>query len=187
MSTVKINEQQKEWSIKAVAGVATFIFCYMVMIHPVFKDIATSRQSIMDSKKRQELYQEVQGLKVRLDSFESVLATLTERSQLLGMISDIAGRTQLRVETLTPRTAPDGGYIQLRMEMEGRSTFFSLLKFLQSVEKIGAAIKVRDVSILWSLPASSEEDFSPREGEYSLQVQLLFETLLKQRVKKDNA
>jgi Tfp pilus assembly protein PilO len=181
MSIVKINEQQKEWAVKAAAGAATLMFCYMVMIQPVFQDIATLRQSIMDSQERRELYQEVQGLKESLDSRESGLATLTERSQLLGKIADVAGRTQLRVGTLTPRTEPDGGYIKLRMEMDGQGTFFSLLKFLQAIEKISAAIKVRDISILWK-PSPS-----PQEGEYPLQIQLVFETFLKQRVKKNNA
>ncbi len=181
MSTVKINEQQKEWAIKAAAGVATFVLCYAVMIQPVFQEITTLRQSITDSQKRIELYREIQGLRESLDAHEGVLATLTERSQLLGKISDIAGRTELHVETLTPRTESDGGYTKLKMEMNGQGTFFSLLKFLQAVEKFGGAIKVRDISILWK-PSSS-----PQEGKYSLQIQLVFETLLKQRAKKNNA
>ncbi|MFA7255311.1 MAG: type 4a pilus biogenesis protein PilO [Candidatus Omnitrophota bacterium] len=181
MSTVKIHEQQKEWAIKAAAGVATFLFCYVAMIHPVFQNIASMRQSIAESQKRSELYREVQGLKESLDGSESVLATVTERSQLLGKISDIAGRTQIHIATLTPRTEPDGGYIRLRMEMNGQGTFFSLLKFLQAVEKIGAAIKVRDISLLWK-PSST-----PQEGQYPLQIQIVFETFLKQRGKKNNA
>ena len=180
MAIVKIHEQQKEWAIKIAAGIATILCCYLVMIQPVFQNIATLRQSIVDSQKRRELYQEVQNLKKSLDSQESVLATLTERSQLLGKISDIAGRTQLQVETLTPRTEPDGGYIKLKMEMAGQGNFFSLLKFLQAVEKSGAAIKVRDVSLLWKPSSDSQED------PYPLQLQLTFETFLKQRVKKNN-
>jgi Tfp pilus assembly protein PilO len=180
MSTVKIHEQQKEWAIKAAAGAVTLLFCYMVMIHPVFRDIATLHQNIMDSQKRSELYRQVQSLQAGLDSRESSLATLTERSQLLGKISDIAGRTKVHVEMLTPRTEPDQGYVKLRMEMEGQGTFFSLLKFLQAVDKIGAAIKVRDVSLLWNAPTD------PQKGKYFLQIQIVFETFLKQREKKKN-
>ena len=181
LMTVKINEQKKEWAIKAAAGIATLVFCYMGMINPVFRNIAFFRQNIRDSQTRTELFREVQDLKESIDSSESVLATLLERSQLLGKISDIASRNQIRVQTLTPRTAPEGGYVKMRMEMDGQGTFFSLLKFLQAVEKIGAAIKVRDVSILWG-PSPN-----PQEGKYSLQIQLVFETFLKQRVKKKNA
>ena len=181
MSTVKIHEQQKEWAIKVAVGAVTILFCYGVLIQPVFQDVAAARQGIQDSQKRSELYREVQSLKENLDRHESVLATLTERSQLLGKISDIAGRTQIRIATLTPRTEPDGGYIRLKIEMDGEGTFFSLLKFLQAVEKIDSAIKVRDVSLLWK-PSSG-----PQGSSYSLQIQLVFETLLKQRVKKKNA
>ena len=181
MLTMKINEQQKEWAIKAAAGIATFMFCYIAIIHPVFQNIATLRQGIIDSQKRHELYRKVKSLRESLDGSESVLATLTERSQLLGRISDIAGRTHLHIATLIPRTEPDGGYIRLKIEMEGQGDFFSLLKFLQAVEKIGAGIKVREVSTLRNpLPAS-------QDGSDSLQIRLVFETFLKQRVKKNNA
>ena len=180
MSTVKIYEQQKELAIKAAAGVAVIILCYAVMINPVFQDIATLRQSIKDSQQRRELYGQIRDLKHSQSNSESPLATITERSQLLGKISDIAGRTQLHVETLAPQTEPEGNYTRLRMEMDGQGTFFSLLKFLQAIEKIGPAIKVKDVTILWN------PDTSPQARQYPLQIQLAFETLLKQRIKNEN-
>lgn len=180
MSAVKINEQQKEWAIKAAAGIATLIFCYMVMIGPVFRDMASLHRSILNSQKRVELYREIRDMGASLDKSESVLATLTERSQLLGKISDIAGRNKIRVQTLTPRTEPDEGYVKLRIEMEGQGSFFSLIKFLQAVEKIGAAIKIRDVSVLWKASPESQG------AKYSLQIHLVFETFLKQRTKKGN-
>lgn len=180
MSTVKIYEQQKELAIKAAVGVAIAIFCYTVMISPVFQDIASLHQSIRDSQQRRELYQKIRDLKQNLNNSERTLANITERSQLLGKISDIAGRTQLHVETLAPQTEPEGNYIRLRMDMDGQGTFFSLLKFLQAIEKIGPAIKVKDVTILWN------PDPNPQARRYPLQIQLAFETLLKQRIKKEN-
>lgn len=176
MPTVKIHEQQKEWAIKAAAGVATVIFFYVAMIQPVVRDIVTARQGIMTSQERQKLYLEVQSLTESIDSNEGALAPLTERSRLLGKISDAAGKAQLQVEKLIPRTEPEGGYIKLRMEMDGKGTFFSLLKFLQAVEKIGVAVKVRDVSMLWKSSAVSPKN------KYPLQLRIVFETLLKQKV-----
>lgn len=180
MPTVKINEQQKEWAVKIAVGLATILFCYWVMIQPVFQDITNMHRSIVDVKRRSELYREVRALKKSLDDGERPLATLTERSQLLGKVSDIVGRNQLRVETLTPRTAPDGAYTKLKMEMVGRGNFFSLVKFLQAIEKSGTEIKVRDISILWK-PFSD-----PQKNRYPLQIQIVFETLLKQQIRKNN-
>lgn len=180
MSIVKIHEQQKEWAIKAVAGIAAGIFFYIIMIQPLFEDVVTSRQGVRSAQKRLELYKEIQGLRESLDNSEDSLVTLPERSQLLGKISDIAGRTQIHIGALTPRTEPDGGFIKLKMEMDGQGTFFSLLKFLQAVEKAGAAIKVKDISTLWN------PSLKYQEGKDYLQIQLVFETLLKQRVKKTN-
>jgi hypothetical protein len=179
MATVKINEQQKELAIKVGVGIAAFFFCYAAIAEPVFRDISILRQSIQSSQKRIGLYREVRDLKGSLESNESVLATLTERSQLLGKISDIASKNDIRVQTLTPRTEPEGGYIKLRVEMDGQGGFLSLIKFLRSVEKIGAAIKVKDVSVLWK-PSSL-----PGESKYYLQIRLVFETFLKQRVRKN--
>jgi hypothetical protein len=108
------------------------------------------------------------------------LATLTERSQLLGRISDIAGQAQIRFGTLTPRTEPDGGFLRLRVEMDARGAFFSLLKFLSAIEKTQTLIKVKDISMLWNTFSKQQE------GKDSLQIQIVFETLLKPRVKKAN-
>jgi hypothetical protein len=181
MSILKIHEQQKEWAIKAAAGVAVSIFFFTTMVQPLFQDIVILRQGVMSSQKRYELYKEIQSLKESLANSEESLATLAERSQLLGRISDVAGRTQIRLSTLTPRTEPTGGFITLKMEMSGQGTFFSLLKFLKAIEKIGSMIKVKDLSTLWN-PSSRYH-----ENKDSLQIQLVLETLLKQRAKKNNA
>ncbi|MFH1208250.1 MAG: type 4a pilus biogenesis protein PilO [Candidatus Omnitrophota bacterium] len=182
MSLMKVREGEKEWILKAAAGVAVSIFLYAIVVQPVFQDILTARQDLMNSKKRIELYKEIQGLRKDLERKESPLATLTERSQLLGRISDIAGRTQVRFGTLTPRTEPNEGFLKLRVEMDGRGTFFSLLKFLVAIEKTQTLIKVKDISMLWNSFSKQQEG-----GSDALQIQLVLETLLKQRVKKTNA
>jgi Tfp pilus assembly protein PilO len=151
------------------------------MIKPVFSEIAALRQEIVGSRKRVELFREVRDLSQNLSGLERDLAFVTDRSQLLGKISDIAGRTQLDFETLTPRTEPDGPYTRLRIEAEGDGSFFSLLKFLESVEDISAAIKVRDVSLLRRSSGSTVKGPSP------LRIHLVFETFLKPRGKKANA
>ena len=180
MSTVKLNEQQKEWVVKTATGMVVLTFCYLSMIHPVFRDSTLLNQNILDSQKRIKLFRELRDLSASLDSMENVLATLTERSEILGRISDIAGRNQIRVQTLTPRTEPGGEYVNLRIDMDGQGSFLSLLKFLQAIEKIGAGIKIKNVSMLWK-PSSS-----PQDSKYPLQIQLVFQTFLKQRARKDN-
>lgn len=176
----KIYEQQKEWAIKGAVGVAACVLCYAVMIHPIFPGMVTLRQNIIDSQKRRELYREVQNLTDSLSGSERVLATLTERSQLLAKISDIAGGNGISVETLTPRTEPDGAYVKLRMQMEGRGDFFAVIKFLQAVEKIGDEIQVAAVSIMWKPSVGPQEDRDP------LLVKIVFETLLLQQAAKKN-
>ena len=181
MTTLKINEQQKEWAIKAAAGIAMIVLCYTFMIHPVFTEITTLRQGIEDSHARIELFRDVKSLRVSLGDLEKDLANLTDRSLLLGQLSDIAGQTQVDFETLTPRTEPEGPYTRLKIETEGKGSFFSLLNFLETVEKINAAFRIREISLLDKLfdDASKNKD--------SLQIHLVFETFLKSRGKKNNA
>ena len=180
MLTLKIREGDKELMLKAAAGVAMSILFYAVVVQPVFQEILVARQEVKNSEKRLELHREIQGLKKDLEKRESPLATLTERSQLLGRISDVAGQTQIRFGTLTPRTEPDGGFLKLKVEMDGRGSFFSLLKFLLAIEKTQSVVKVKDMSMLWN-------SFSKQpEGRESLQIQLVFETLLKPKVKKND-
>ena len=181
MASVKIKERQKEWAIKASAGIAAIIFCYIAMIHPGFQDIKTLRQRIVDSQQRFDLYQTIQKLKADLGAREDALATVPDRAMLLGRISDIAGQAQVDVGTLTPRTEPEGAYIKLSIEMDGRSSFFSLINFLASIEKIDGWLKVRDISV-------SRLNFTkPEEEKRPLRVHIMFETLLKQRIKKGRA
>jgi type II secretory pathway component PulM len=180
MLTVKIHEQQKEWAIKATTGVVALVLCYSVIIHPVFHEIVVSRQRLVDSRTSLDLYREIGEFKKDLAGGESSLMTLTERSVVLGKIADMANQLGIDVNTLTPRTEPEGGYVRLKIEMEGRGSFFSLIKFLKAVETLNVAIKVRDVSLLRK---SSE---GPSEKKYFLQIHLVFETLLKPRAPKNN-
>ena len=180
MATLKINEQQKEWAIKAGAGLVTILLCYAAVVHPVFQDIALLQQKILDSQKRMELHREMLVLTENLIGREKVFAAFADRSILLGKISDLANQNQIDIQTLTPRTDPEGDYLKLQIELQGRSSFFSVLKFLQAVEKMDTAVKIKDISLLRQYSQGAQGE------KYPLQVHLVFETFLKQRVKKDN-
>lgn len=180
MQAIKIHVQHKEWAIKTAAGVVAMVFFYAIMVAPVFKNVVVMRQGVDDAKKRAEFYKELQSLSREILEKEAALATVTERSQILGRVSDIAEKSKVRIATLTPRTEPNEGYARLRMEMAGQGSFFSLLKFLQGIEKTKPVLRVREVSTL--VPPSS----STMEDQNALHLQLGFETLLRQNVKKKN-
>jgi hypothetical protein len=180
MPTIKIYEQHKEWAIKAAVGIAAMILFYTIMVAPVFQNVVEMRQGVVDAKRRADFCRELENLNKNLNEKETVLATITERSQILGRVSDIAEKAKVHITTLTPRTEPNAGYVRLRMEMEGQGSFFSLLKFLQGVERTQTALRVKDVSTLVPPTAMAPDD------QNSLRLQLGFETLLKQSVKKNN-
>jgi hypothetical protein len=175
---MKIHEQHKEWAIKIGVGVLAMIFFYAILVQPVFQKVFAMRQGVSDAMKRKDFYKELQAILEIMAEKEAALATITERSQILGRISDIAEKAKVRIATLTPRTEPLGGYVRLRMEMEGQGSFFSLLKFLQAIEKTQPALRAREVSTLVPPALGSAED------QGLLHLQLGFETLLKQNVKR---
>jgi type II secretory pathway component PulM len=59
MSFLKVREGEKEWILKAAAGVVVSILLYAVVVQPVFQDILTARQDLINSKKRLETYKEI--------------------------------------------------------------------------------------------------------------------------------
>lgn len=181
MAILKIREQQKEWALKAAVALAAIVLCFLTLIHPMLQNIAVLHQTILDSQTRSQLFREIQELNKNVGAGESSLPTVMDRSMLLGKISDIASRTKVDVGTLTPRTEPDGGYIKLKIEMEGTGSFFALLNFLQSIEKLSTSLKVKDVAVLRQVSET------PQVGKNVLQIHIVFETFLKQRTKKDNA
>ena len=180
MLIAKIKERKIEWLVKAVTGIVTLILCYVVMIHPVFSDIMILRQEIGDSQYRSDLFLETKSLNESLNGLETDLAVLTDRSLLLGKISDIAGQTQVDFNTLTPRTEREAEYTRLRIDAEGKGAFLSLLKFLEAIEKVNSAIKVRDFFLVNQLAENSSQ------SKYSLNIHLVFETFLKQPSRKKN-
>lgn len=180
MLAIKIKEQQKEQLIKIAVGLSIFAICYSVIIQPVFQDVTFLRQKVLDSKKRLDLYQEIRDFKENLSNFENSLTTTKNRSMLLGKMSDLANQSGLKVQTLTPKTAPEGEYIKLSIELEGKGSFFSLLKFFKAMESEGAALIVRSISLLRQGSLRTEEE------KYPLQIQIELVTFLKQGTKKNN-
>ncbi|HOW87842.1 MAG TPA: hypothetical protein PKV84_04225, partial [Candidatus Omnitrophota bacterium] len=161
-------------------GVAMLIACYALIIQPVFKNVTALRQEVFDSQKRLDLYQEIEISKGSLRDLESSLVTMKDRSLFLGKISDLASQSQLNVQTLTPRTQAEGDYSKLSVELEGKGSFFALLKFLKALEGGGISLSIKSISLLRQSSLRKEEE------KYPLQIQIDMGTILKSQAKKTN-
>ena len=122
---MNLKEQQKERGIKIGVGVLMFAICYTLIFQPAFRDAVFLRQKILDSKKRLNLYQEIRDSRKSLVGLESSLATAQARAAVLGKISDLASQSQIKVQTMNPKTEPEGEYSRLSIELVGRGSFFS--------------------------------------------------------------
>jgi type II secretory pathway component PulM len=177
MLTMKLKEQQKEQWIKAGVGLLMIVICYVLIFQPAFRDVAFLQQKILDSKKRLDLYQDIQGSKKSLATLESSLATAQDRTVILGKISDLASQSQIKVQTLNPKTQPEGEYSRLNIELVGRGSFFSLLKFFRAIEGASVSLKATNISLLRQSSSMLGEE------KYPLQIQIGLGTFLKQRSK----
>ncbi len=174
---MKFKARQQEQAVYIAVGVAMCLLCYSLIIRPAFQDIFFLRQEVSDSQKRLDLYQEIGDMELSLANFEKSLATVQDRSALLSKISDFANQSQINIQTLTPRTEPDGIYSRLSISLEGKGSFFSLLKFFKMLETGSTSISVGNISLL------RQSSVRPGEEKYPLQVQIGMTTLLKQRAK----
>ena len=177
MLAMKLKEQQKEQGIKIGVGIAMLALSYMLILQPAFRDAASLQQKILESKKRLELYQEIRDSQKSLAGLENSLATVQDRTVVLGKVSDLASQNQIKVQTLNPKTGSEGDYTRLNIELVGRGSFFSLLKFFRAIEGSGVALKATNLSLL------RQSSTAPGDERYPLQIQIGLGTFLKQRGK----
>lgn len=178
MAIVQIKEQQKEVLVKISVGIAMVFACYFLTIHPSFPQFEILRRNLVDSKKKIEIHEFMKTQYEKLSGLENSLASLQDRSVILGKISDFASKEKIDIQGITPRTQSADDYVKLNIEIEGKGTFFSLTRFLKALEEMQPVIGVRDISAL----RQRFEDSKNRSR--NLQVHLILETYLKQKQRK---
>ena len=181
MLELRIKEHQKEFLIKGAAGIATLLVGFLVMIHPANLKIASLRSGVELARQRVEIFKESKALNKSLIEMEDSLASLSDRSAVLSQISALLIQNKISVQTLIPKTVPEGDYLRWNVDVDGKGSFFSLIQFLKALEMIDPVISVKQVSVL----RTNIEQHEGAPG--NLQIRLGLETYLKQRKKKKDA
>ena len=179
--TTQIREQHKEIAIKIALAAGLCVLLFHLIIRPVFSQRAFLRQQIRDSQTRLELFQEVRRLKDELVVAEEPFPALATRSSMVGKISDMANKNKIDVQSLTPRTIPDGTYTNLKIDMAAQASFFSLVQFLKDVEAFEPPLNVSNLSLIQPQRAYSDSD-GDKAG--MLQVRLSMDTYLLKQVQR---
>lgn len=181
MDILKLKEQHKELLVKVGVAAGSVAFLFLVMIQPAFRDITFLRRNIQDSQTRLKLYREIKGFKTELSGMEKPLAASTDRGMVVGKISDIANRSDLNVQRLTPKTASGDHYIVLTVEIDAESSFFSLIKFLNALEILEPPVAVKNISL------ARQQNVSSKETAGLLKLRLNLETYLVKVKRKGKA
>ncbi|HNX68129.1 MAG TPA: GspMb/PilO family protein [Candidatus Omnitrophota bacterium] len=180
MIELKIRERQKEIAIKVGAAVLTAVVAYVLLIHPIFQEVRVLNENLQSAQERLDLFSEIEILKGDLASLEKSLLTLADRSVILAKMSDLASKAGLDVQTIGPRTEPIGEYVRLKIEIDSRARFFSVVKFLKSLREADIFFAINNLSL------NRQSSDSPQGQESLLNARFGLETLLKQRAKKKN-
>jgi hypothetical protein len=178
MATMQIREQHKEIAIKIALAAGLCAVFFHFIIQPVFSESVLLKQQVQESHARLELFQDVRRLKDELSVAEETFPVLASRSSMVGRISDIANKNGIDVQTLTPKTIPEGEYTDLRIELSAQASFFPLMKFLKELEAFEPPLNVSNLSL-----SQFQRSYSGMDGgrDEMLQVHLSMDTyLLKQ-------
>jgi hypothetical protein len=178
MATIQIRERHKEIAIKIALAAGLCAVFFHFIIRPVFSESVFLKQQVQESHARLELFQDVHRLKDELSVAEEPFPVLASRSSMVGKLSDIANKNKIDVQTLTPKTIPEGEYTNLRIELSAQASFFPLMKFLKELEAFEPPLNVSNLSLSQFQRSYSGAD---EEKDGMLQVHLSLDTyLLKQ-------
>ena len=182
MLSLRLTEQRKEWLVKALFGLVVFAVCLWIMILPLFREITLSEHRALDDQGRLDLFQDTRALNKKVLSLEASLATLADRSLMLGKISDVAAKNGIDIKNLTPRTSKEGAYTSLKIDMEGRGSFFKLLNFLRAIEALHPPVIAQDLAL--SRNRSGVRFSEGETGQETLGIRIVLESYLKQSQRK---
>lgn len=176
MAELKLKERHKEWAIFGAVAVICAFSAFSVLITPALNKSRELRNGIETSQKRIELHQSIVNLRAELKDLESSFATMADRPILTGRVSDLASKSRIEVSGVSPKDIVQVPYNKFLLEVDMKSSFSTLLKYLATIETMSPVFNVNDLTITRSFNISKgQKDLRP------LQCKLVLETLLKQK------
>lgn len=170
-----LKERNKEWVILAAVAIASIVGFYLILINPAVKEVHVLRERIHSSQQKFELSQSLVSLSAKLKDLESAFAGAEARPLLVGMISELAGKEKVSIQSVTPRTEPVGQFVKLQLEVDIKSSFPELVRYLKAIETVSPVFNVKDISLSKAL-----KEFEGKKDPRSVQSKLILETLLLQ-------
>ncbi len=173
MANFELKEQHKEIIIKVMAGALFFIMGYLMTVKPAFESMNGLRANLQTAKQRLTLHREINDLKTQLAVQEKLFSNEEDRSLILGQISSKANEAKISIQSLVPKTETIGNYQKLRIEIDGKGAFFSIVKFLKLLETLQPVLTIKDMTMIQSRLGD------PKIKIPQLQLHVVLETYLK--------
>lgn len=171
MINLKLSERHKQLGIK---WMVRFIFVaagWVLAVQPALGKIKSSKGATKDIEERSQLILEIHQLQAKNRQFDTSLSSEEDSHALLGKVSKLANENSFDVQSLVPTTEPAGSYAKVRLNLKGKASFASLLKFLKAFEALKLSGAVVNMSVI--------NDASRGGIENIPQIEMVLETYLK--------
>jgi type II secretory pathway component PulM len=175
MAGRELKERSKEKMIQAGVALACILAAYFFLIKPAASEIYTLRESIRTSQSRLKLFEEIVVLTAKEKELRRLFEEQTNKSLLIGKIADAASKERISVQSVTPKDEPSGEYTKMILEMDLRSPFTALVRYLGACEKMKPIFRVKAISIT---KETERQEGAVRKGPRLVQGRLILETLL---------
>lgn len=176
MAEFELKERNKEWAIMGAVAAAAIVLFYLLLINPVVSETRVLHESLRASQSKLELSQRLVTLSGKLKNLEGSFGGSEDRPLLVSTVSELAGREQVSVQSVTPKTEKAGPFVKLQLEIDLKSSFPELVRYLKAVESASPVLNVKDISL-----SKAVRDFESRSDPRSVQSKLVLETLLLQK------
>jgi type II secretory pathway component PulM len=180
MAGTTLKTRHLEWLIGAGVAAVCVAASFFLLIRPVTQEIQSLHRGISQAKEKITLYNSVKEMKVTVRSLESSLAMVSDRSMLVNAVSDLATKSGITIQGITPRTEVIGEYAKMRMEIEMKCPYFSLIKFLKALQDTKVPLDIPDIT----LTQPGVLDMPQENRGKGLQGRMTVGTLLKQKAAK---
>lgn len=175
MAAPMTKETQKELITLFLFGTIFVAISWFLIFAPGLTRLRSARQQALAARQRTQLVSELYAFELKQKKEGNFFASETELHDFTAKISSLANKNGIDFESLTPTTKPQEHYTNLKINLEAKAPFPTLIKFLEEVENLKPAVAISELSLTAKSGYSRRRGF---EGETIPQVEFTLETYL---------
>ena len=180
MEGLKVKKEHKELAILLSLAVFLFIIGWTLGIAPVNDEIRKYQLKSVEAQAKMKLTSEIQKLQKQENEYGEFLFEYEQRLNALAKVTALANESGLEVLSMEPSEAPEEFFTKYILNLNVRTNFVSLFKFLKKLEAMKPPFVVRELD-LGEMSKRSHNNRLPNQGG-RISASLRLEGLMKKEV-----